>query len=93
MPGAINTAKQQGKLLMMEEWGVTGDDATKASGMKSQINALNGLGIPWSLWEVVKPSSTDFETFTDDPQAWSAITAGSKAANSASGAFSFRNLP
>ncbi|KAH8554162.1 glycoside hydrolase family 5 protein [Umbelopsis sp. PMI_123] len=93
MPGAINTANQQGKLLMMEEWGVTGDDSTKASGMTSQINALNGYGVPWSLWEVVKPSSTDFETFTDETQAWSAITTGAKAANRASGAFTFNNLP
>ncbi|KAI8583576.1 hypothetical protein K450DRAFT_204653 [Umbelopsis ramanniana AG] len=92
LPGAINTAKQQGKLLMMEEWGVTGNDATKASGMASQIQALNGYGVPWSLWEVVKPSSTDFETFTDQTQAWSAIKAGAQAANSASGAFSFHNV-
>lgn len=78
---------------MMEEWGVTGNDATKASGMASQIQALNGYGVPWSLWEVVKPSSTDFETFTDQTQAWSTIKSGAKAASSASGAFTFRNLP
>ncbi|KAG2174341.1 hypothetical protein INT43_004364 [Umbelopsis isabellina] len=93
MPGAINTAKQQGKLLMMEEWGVTGSDSDKASGMTSQINALNGYGIPWSLWEVVKPSSTDFETFTDETQAWAAIKTGAAKADSAAGAFTFKNLP
>ncbi|KAK4700765.1 mannan endo-1,4-beta-mannosidase, partial [Phenoliferia sp. Uapishka_3] len=65
-----------GKTVMLGEWGIAG--ANKAALVAQFVTALKAAGIPWMIWEVVKPgkAASDFEIWTDEP-AWSALVGGS----------------
>ncbi|GLI69456.1 hypothetical protein VaNZ11_014069 [Volvox africanus] len=92
LPPVIQEAKSYGKRVVVEEFGSTGL-STKAGGLKSQIEVLQNLGIPWMVWQVNKPNNyDDFEVFTTDTASWSVLSSGAKAAIGLQGAFSWPEL-
>ncbi|KZT50221.1 glycoside hydrolase family 5 protein, partial [Calocera cornea HHB12733] len=73
---ANNQAKSQGRVSVVGEWGVMGDD--KESKAQTIVDALKGDGISWLYWEVTKPGagSSNFEVWTDEPT-WDVLASGS----------------
>ena len=50
LPGVVSTARQYGKRVFVEEFGASGSN--KASSLRSQIQAIQSLGVPWMVWQV-----------------------------------------
>ena len=50
IPSLQQKAATQGKLLMIEEWGVT---SSPAGQLGDQVAVFNGAGVPWMYWQVV----------------------------------------
>jgi mannan endo-1,4-beta-mannosidase len=71
-------ALAHGKKIVLEEFGATGN---KASKMKPLIQYSNQLGIPWMVWQTLKPNNpSDFEFWTEDASMWALLeTEASKA--------------
>lgn len=64
------------KLVNFEEFGATG--ATKADELKQRIDVFNGMRVPWSPWQIVKPGNPgDYEFWTDEP-AYGVVAKGAK---------------
>ncbi|CAK4665570.1 unnamed protein product [Aphanomyces euteiches] len=75
----VGLTKQYNKRVIVEEFGYTGN---KANFMLAAQNA----GLPWMIWEVLKPGNTcGYETWTDESEAWQAIVNGASTANSKAG--------
>ncbi|KAI8807963.1 WSC domain-containing protein [Cladochytrium replicatum] len=87
---AINRAKQYGKLTFVQEFGAT---TNKASSYRSQINTFTSFGVPWMVWQVIKPNNpSDFEVFTDDKAAWAVLSSAGNTAKSSAGTFAWPAL-
>jgi hypothetical protein len=50
LPGVLSTARQYGKRVFVQEFGASGSG--KASSLRSQIQAIQNLGVPWMVWQV-----------------------------------------
>ncbi|KAI9753777.1 MAG: hypothetical protein M4579_005011 [Chaenotheca gracillima] len=50
IPSLEQQAAAKGKLLMIEEWGVTGDPSGQFA---DQVAVFNDAGVPWLYWQVV----------------------------------------
>jgi mannan endo-1,4-beta-mannosidase len=67
----IKLARKYSKKVYLEEFGSTLD---KARVMKPIIELCNTFGIPWMVWQTVKPNNdTDFEFWEDDEAMWSLL--------------------
>jgi mannan endo-1,4-beta-mannosidase len=51
LPPVVQTAKQAGKRIIVEEFGATGR-GNKASSLRAQIAVFQSLGVPWMVWQV-----------------------------------------
>jgi len=78
---ANDQAKSQGRVSVVGEWGVMGDN--KAETAQTIVDALKGDGISWLYWEVTKPGAgaSNFEVWTDEPT-WDILAAGGPNGNS-----------
>jgi len=65
-------AKSNGKTLVFEEWGASGDN--KASIIGSFLPALANAGIPHLIWEIVDPVCVFPETLPSDIRLNSSLT-------------------
>ena len=74
IPSLSQQAAAQNKLLMIEEWGVTGSPAGQFA---EQVAVLNGAGVPWMYWQVVPGK--------DQTQSCSGACCGSEDGNSYDG--------
>ncbi|OQR82820.1 hypothetical protein ACHHYP_15469 [Achlya hypogyna] len=73
LESAVQLAKVHKKRVIFEEFGATGSN--KASGLGAYTKAANAAGVPWMVWEILKPgNSNDFETWYDEKDAWSTLT-------------------
>jgi mannan endo-1,4-beta-mannosidase len=65
-PVALQHALAANKLMLFEEFGTTGAD--KADVIGQHIEVFNGLGVPWSPWQISKPGkgAADYEFWTDE---------------------------
>ncbi|EFJ52864.1 hypothetical protein VOLCADRAFT_86264 [Volvox carteri f. nagariensis] len=87
LPPVIQAAKQDGKRIIVEGFGATGW-GSKAAGLQKQIDVFQNLGVPWMVWQVVKPNNYDnYEVFTDDTDSWSVLSSAARAAPGLGGAF------
>ncbi|KAH9142853.1 hypothetical protein AeRB84_013104 [Aphanomyces euteiches] len=76
-------ANLNNKRVIVEEFGYTGN---KANNFANFMLAAQNAGLPWMIWEVLKPGNTcDYETWTDESEAWQAIMNGASTANSKAG--------
>ncbi|KAJ3180370.1 hypothetical protein HDU85_004075 [Gaertneriomyces sp. JEL0708] len=72
LPGVIQKAADTGKRVIVQEFGAANN---KAASLNQQMTDINDLKVPWIMWQIVNPNNpTDFETFTQDEQAFGAIT-------------------
>ena len=91
---ALALATRYGKRVYVEEFGATGNNATRAAGLAAQIDGIMSAHIPWMFWELVKGKTVDndFEIWTDS-QAWSVASNRSlTAAADTDGAFEWPEL-
>ncbi|KAI8611914.1 glycoside hydrolase superfamily [Chytriomyces sp. MP71] len=76
---AVNLSNTYGKRIIFQEFGTTGN---KGAWITQVATVANGLGVPWSPWEVSSNSiSNDYEFGTDDSEAWTALTTYALAAH------------
>ncbi|CAK4072827.1 unnamed protein product [Aphanomyces euteiches] len=86
----VSLANQNNKRVIVEEFGYTGN---KAANFANFMSTAQSAGLPWMMWEVLKPGNTgDYETWTDEGSAWQAIANGAAAANSNKGQFLWPEL-
>lgn len=92
LPQYVQQARTANKRIFVEEFGATGDG--RSSNIQWQINAIQGTGVPWSLWEVTNPNDqSQYEVWTSDSATWQVLTSGAQAARATrSGAFSWPEL-
>ena len=59
VPALVAAAKgvAAGKRVMLGEWGISGPN--KASTIAKFVSMLKEAGMPWMIWEVVKPGKSD----------------------------------
>ncbi|KAJ3062912.1 hypothetical protein HDU98_001261 [Podochytrium sp. JEL0797] len=70
--------KQNGKVVVFEEFGAT---SNKGSWISQVAKVSNSLGVPWMPWEVSSVTlSNDFEFWTDDTVTWAALASSAQAA-------------
>ncbi|KAF0692738.1 Aste57867_16196 [Aphanomyces stellatus] len=84
-------ARQHHKRLIVEEFGF---QQNKASNLAQFTSVLHTLGLPWMVWQVLKPGNTgDYETWTNENEAWQALKSGAASANGdTNGAFAWPEL-
>jgi mannan endo-1,4-beta-mannosidase len=69
---AHNLALANGKRVVFEEFGAVPD---KAAQMGPLIRYSNQLGIPWMVWQTLKPNNpSDFEFWVEDTAMWQLLT-------------------
>jgi len=69
---AMDLAGRFKKRLVVEEYG---SQSSKAGAIQAMMSVTNGFQIPSMWWEVMVPNSfSDFELFTDDSNAWGALS-------------------
>jgi mannan endo-1,4-beta-mannosidase len=75
---AVGMARQFSKKIVLEEFGATHG---KAQAMRPLINFCNNNGIPWMVWQTLKPNNpSDFEFWTDDSEMWGLLKSGAASA-------------
>ncbi|KDO34627.1 hypothetical protein SPRG_00690 [Saprolegnia parasitica CBS 223.65] len=91
LKAAVQLANVHKKRVLFEEFGASGSN--KASGLAAYTAAANAAGVPWMVWQVLKPSNHgDFETWTDEKDAWAALTNAARQSNARKGAWSWPEL-
>nr|AIG55497.1 secreted protein [Thraustotheca clavata] len=91
LSSTIQMASQYNKRVIFEEFGAQGN--SKASELASYTQAANNLGLPWMFWQILKPGNpSDFETWTDEAAAWSALKSASQTTKSVKGLYSWPEL-
>ncbi|KAH9120459.1 hypothetical protein LEN26_011087 [Aphanomyces euteiches] len=86
----VSLANQYNKRVIVEEFGYTGN---KASSFSSFTSTVQNAGLPWMMWEVLKPGNTgDYETWTDEGSAWQALAKGAANTNSKNGQWAWPEL-
>ncbi|KAH9120458.1 hypothetical protein LEN26_011086 [Aphanomyces euteiches] len=79
---------QQG--VIVEEFGY---GSNKAANFAKFTSTAQSAGLPWVMWEALKPGNTgDYETWTSESAAWQAIVNGAANANAKAGKWSWPEL-
>jgi len=91
LSAAKTKAISKGKRLVVEEFGATGSDSAKAAAISKIIDAISGVGVPFLPWEFLRPSSSDYEFYTDG-QTWSDVGCRAQEALAKTGAFSWPEI-
>eukprot|EP01103_Thecamoeba_quadrilineata_P013469 TRINITY_DN3756_c0_g1_i2.p1 TRINITY_DN3756_c0_g1~~TRINITY_DN3756_c0_g1_i2.p1 ORF type:complete len:473 (+),score=69.94 TRINITY_DN3756_c0_g1_i2:196-1419(+) len=89
LANAKSLAYSSGKRVIMEEFGAQGSDSQKASFYNSILQVIADSGIPFLPWEFLRPSTTDYEFYTDSTSTWQTVSCYSKAVLNQQGAFSW----
>ncbi|KAI8612029.1 glycoside hydrolase superfamily [Chytriomyces sp. MP71] len=80
LSSAFQKAQEHKKMILYEEFG----SASDKGGWLSQVGGVaNSLHVPFMVWEVLQtasPPSNDFEFYTDNVNAWGALTSVAQAA-------------
>ena len=76
---ARQLAWDNGKRIMVEEFGAVQDQENE---LAKQMQAIQNLNVPWLFWEIMKPSAggKDFEIWKDQSVWWSAVSPKAQAA-------------
>ncbi|KAJ3193121.1 hypothetical protein HK101_005378 [Irineochytrium annulatum] len=88
----VKLAQKYSKRTFVEEFGVDGDNWTKASGNDGRINEYIKCGVPWMVWSIVGVSDSAKEVWPDQPDAWKTIVKRSQAQGSQWSPFTWPEL-
>jgi len=91
LSSAKSKANSHGKRVILEEFGVTGSDTSKANTLASLIDATINNGIPFLPWEFLRPTTSDYEFYTDG-NTWKNVGCRAQVALTKSGAFTWNEL-
>ena len=92
--GIVSTARASGKRVIFEEFGADGKQASKSQKLGEQLAAVQRAGLPWAVWQVMKPNQwREFETFVEDGAAWAVLSDYARQAWAGGGAFSWPEMP
>ncbi|KAG9400731.1 hypothetical protein AC1031_010170 [Aphanomyces cochlioides] len=86
----VSLAKQYNKRVIVEEFGY---GRNKAANFAKFTSTVQSAGLPWVMWEVLKPGNTgDYDMWTSESAAWQAIVNGAANANAKAGKWSWPEL-
>ncbi|CAK4937518.1 unnamed protein product [Aphanomyces euteiches] len=86
----VSLANQYNKRVIVEEFGY---GSNKAANFAKFTSTAQSAGLPWVMWEALKPGNTgDYETWTSESAAWQAIVNGAANANVKAGKWSWPEL-
>ncbi len=70
---AKNLAFKYGKRIIVEEFGAKGGD--KKNILARQIAAIKNQGVPWIVWQILKPGkgAQDYEIWTNEDSWWNTV--------------------